>query len=156
LKVTDAGGMFSKDTIQVTVLSAATNNGILIPFGTLSIARAGIASGTAGSKVLFAGGYTTCGTIGSPICNWFSRVDIYDMNAQSWSTAELSQARTFMGVATLGNKIFFAGGYISSDNPTSRVDIYDASTNSWSIAELSDARTGIAATYRQDDNFIHS
>ena len=146
LKVTDAGGLFSKDTVQLEVIEIiASNNGILIPFGTVSIARAGIASATAGSKILFAGGYTTCSTIGSGICNWFSRVDIYDLNTQSWSTAELSEARTFMGVATLGSRIFFAGGYINSDNATSRVDIYDASTNIWSTAELSEARINPAA-----------
>jgi hypothetical protein len=147
LKVTDADGVFAIDTIQVTVLPVlvSPSNGILIPFGTLSIARAGIASATAGNKVLFAGGFTTCGTIGSGICNWFSRVDIYDLNTQTWSTAELSLARTFMSVATIGNKIFFAGGYISSDDATSRVDIYDATSNSWSTAELSQARTGVAA-----------
>jgi hypothetical protein len=142
LKVTDAGGLFSKDTIQAIVqaLITSTDNGILVPFGTLSIARAGIASASAGNKILFAGGFTTCGTVGSPICNWFSRVDIYDMSTHVWSTAELSQARIDMGVAVLGNKIFFAGGYISSDNHTSRVDIYDAGSNTWSIAELSEAR----------------
>lgn len=146
LKVTDAGGLFSMDTVQVEVIEIrASNNGILIPFGILSIARAGIASGTAGNKVLFAGGFTTCGTTGSGICNWFSRVDVYNLNTQSWSTAELSEARTDMGVATLGSKIFFAGGYISSDNATSRVDIYDASTNIWSTAELSEARINPAA-----------
>ena len=147
LKVTDANGLPSKDTVRVTVLPilASPNNGILIPFGTLSIARAGIASAAAGNKILFAGGFTTCGTIGSPICNWFSRVDIYDMDTQTWSTAELSQARIHMGVATLGNKIFFAGGYINSDSHTSRVDIYDAGTNTWSVAELSEARINPAA-----------
>ena len=147
LKVSDANGLFSKDTVQVIVLPvlASLNNGILVPFGTLSVARAGITSATAGNKILFAGGFTTCSTIGSGTCNWFSRVDIFDMNTQAWSTAELSQARTHMGVATLGNKIFFAGGYISSDDHTSRVDIYDASTNTWSTAELSEARINPAA-----------
>jgi hypothetical protein len=147
LKVTDLFGLFSIDTMQATVLPGLTlsGNGILIPFGTLSIARAGIVSATAGDKILFAGGFTTCGTSGSPICNWFSRVDIYDMNTHMWSIAELSQARIYMGVAALGNKIFFAGGYLSSDNETSRVDIYDAGTNTWSTAELSEARINPAA-----------
>jgi hypothetical protein len=147
LRVTDMAGLFSMDTIQVTVLPIVTtsNNGILIPFGTLSIARAGIASATAGNKILFAGGFTTCGTVGSPICNWYSRVDIYDMNTQTWSTAELSEARTDMGVASLGNRIFFAGGYTSGDAATNRVDIYNATTNTWSTAELSEARVSPAA-----------
>ena len=64
--------------------------------------------------------------------------------------APLSLARTEMGVADLGNKVFFAGGAIPfrmgccdwGDDCTrsSRVDIYDASANTWTTAELSLAR----------------
>jgi hypothetical protein len=75
-------------------------------------------------------------------------VDIYDYALNTWSTAELSEARIEMATATLGTKIFFAGGKKGNDmvdTLTSRVDIYDASTGSWSTAELSQARTGIAA-----------
>jgi hypothetical protein len=53
-----------------------------------------------------------------------------------------------MATATLGTKIFFAGGKKGNDmdgTVTSRVDIYDASTGNWSTAELSQARIGIAA-----------
>jgi len=76
-----------------------------------------------------------------------SRVDIYDVTTNRWSTAELTKPeRQAMAVASVGNKILFAGG---GDNDmggtTSRVDIYDASTNTWSIAELSKGRESLAA-----------
>jgi len=51
-----------------------------------------------------------------------------------------------MAVASVGKKIFFAGGgNYDWDDVSSRVDIYDASNNSWSIAELSVARHDLAA-----------
>ena len=67
LKVTDAGGLFSKDTMQViikasTPLPSCDNsnrplvNVQLIPVGTLSQARARIAVEPIGNKMLFAGG----------------------------------------------------------------------------------------------------
>jgi N-acetylneuraminic acid mutarotase len=72
-----------------------------------------------------------------------SRVDIYDTVSQTWSTAELTQARYDISVIAVGNKIFFAGG---TDDWffTSRIDIYDVSSNTWSTAELSKARGRMA------------
>jgi hypothetical protein len=76
-----------------------------------------------------------------------SRIDIYDTIAQAWTTAELTvTARDGMAVASVGDKIFFAGG---GDNDwfdvTSRIDIYNSTTNTWSTAELSQARKYLAA-----------
>jgi hypothetical protein len=66
-------------------------------------------------------------------------VDIYDITANLWATAELSQVGGHFTTAVLGSKIFFAGG-----NQSSRVDIYDAATNAWSRSELSIGRSCIA------------
>ncbi len=140
LKVTDAGGLFSRDTIQVAVNSANviiscgdTNrpqiNIQLTPFGKLSITRNQITVATAGNKILFAGGRLTSGAS-------ISRVDIFDFTTQNWSTAELSTPRTLMSAGSIGNKIFFAGGGVPGFWGTTRVDIYDASTNTLSVAEL--------------------
>ncbi len=140
LKVSDAFGLFSRDTVQITVNPAAVITACdgrvrpqlsaqLILVKNLSIAREGFSVASAGNKVLFAGGYTENYTSG-----WQqnSRVDIFDISLNKWTTAELSQARGGMATAVLGNKIFFAGG-----NQSSRVDIYDAGTNTWLTAELS-------------------
>jgi hypothetical protein len=141
LKVTDAGGLLSNDTMQMIVNAVATApqcNAQLIPFGTLSIPRSGALAASSGNKILFAGG-----VLGSNVLS--SRVDIYDTTTQSWSIAELSQARYGMAVVSAGNKIFFAGGSPDELHFSSRVDIYDASTNTWSIAELSKERANLTA-----------
>ena len=111
----------------------------LVPVGSLSIGRATLKCGAAGSKILFAGGWTPG--------NHSSRVDIYDTITKKWSIAELTEPyRDGMAVVTVGDKVLFAGG---SDydwvDVTSRVDIYNATTNTWSTAELSVARHDLAA-----------
>ena len=117
-------------------------NAKLIPFVTLSQPIGGIA-GSVGSKILFSAaspGY-------SGVTSGSSRVDIYDINANSWSTAELSEARGDFSVVTSGDKIFFAGGWVGDwwglPLVFTNVDIYDAATDSWSVKHLSEPRTSI-------------
>ena len=138
LKVVDAGGLFSKDTVLVTVNDAGAQcNLTMVLVGILSMPRDHLAAAAAGTKVLFAGGWSFANQ------DVTSRVDIYDTVSQTWSTAELTQARYDISVVTVGNKIFFAGG---TDDWffTSRIDIYDVSSNTWSTAELSKARGRMA------------
>ncbi|HEU4607116.1 MAG TPA: kelch repeat-containing protein [Chitinophagaceae bacterium] len=153
LKVTDAGGLFDKDTVSVSVtISAATAdckgnirpqvNAQLIPVSSLSITREKVSVATAGNKIVFAGGYSGSNTSG---WHFYSRVDILDIVTNTWTTAELSQARWGMATAVLGNKIFFAGGVAGVGQYTTRVDIYDVATNTWSKSELSLARVEMAA-----------
>jgi hypothetical protein len=149
LKIADAGGLVSRDTMRVTVHRADITvqcemgrtivDARLVKIGSLSAGRIGLVSATAGSKIVFAGGMV----VGS----YSSRVDIYDTITKAWTTAELTKPeRQGMAVAAVGDKILFAGG---GDNDwgetTSRVDIYDVSKNNWSIAELSKDREYLAA-----------
>jgi hypothetical protein len=70
------------------------------------------------------------------------------VNLQLISVGKLSEKRYGVAVATLGTKIFFAGGHTGEQDPLTlftRVDIYDISSGDWSSAELSEARTGIGA-----------
>lgn len=150
LKVTDAGNLFSKDTIQVTVIvqppppTTCDNNrplinAQLVPVGALSQVRDGIAVAAAGNKIIFAGGFIPPGTQSS-------RVDIYNLTTQTWSTAELGTARNLIATVVSGNKIFFGGGETSDGTwPVDWVDIYDATTNTWSVSHLSTAGHSIAA-----------
>ena len=138
LKVTDAGGLFSKSTVQVTVNDVVAQCSLtMVPIGVLSMPRDHLAAVASGTKVLFAGGWSSANQ------DVTSRVDIYDTVSQTWSTAELTQARYDISVIAVGNKIFFAGG---TDDWffTSRIDIYDVSSNTWSTAELSKARGRMA------------
>jgi len=139
LKVTDSAGLFSKDTVQVTVLTAqqicdtlnrATIAIQLVPVATIPATRYRMTIAAAGNKLLLAGGGTESETA------LFSDVDIYDFGTQTWSTAHLSTVRSDMSVATAGNKIFFVGGEVPGFYGTTRVDIYDASTNAWSFSDL--------------------
>jgi hypothetical protein len=151
LKVTDAGGLISRDTIQIMVNAAVvpytcgdTNrllvNASLIEIGTLSLPRLHIAVGSVGDKILFAGGGHVWGS------DVYSRVDIYNITTNSWSTAELSLPRRDIATVTSGNKIFFAGGDGGDGAwPLDKVDVYDNSTNTWSLMNLSRRDEGTAA-----------
>jgi hypothetical protein len=140
LRVIDNSGGTDDDTIVVNIFTRPLVNAQLIPVNTLSITREGIAIASAGNKILFAGGYTSGYTNNFQV---YSRVDIFDISTNSWTIAELSQARTNIGVAVLNNKIYFAGGEYAGGF-SSRVDIYDAITNSWTSSELSQKRSLLA------------
>ena len=157
LKVSDAGGLFSKDSVIITVISARLAcdnsnrphlNARLIPIGTLSHPRLGMAVAAAGNKIVFAGAKLSA-IPGSPNPAYGSaKVDIYDIVTQTWSTAELSENRSDIAAIAAGNKIFFAGGRLGDgafDLLYSNVDIYDVSSNTWSVASLSEPRAFIAA-----------
>ncbi len=116
----------------------------------LSQARDNLSVTTVGTKAIFAGGVFDD-------ANGYAKasdiVDIYDAATGLWSTAMLSQARSFATAVSVGDLAIFAGGD-SGSTPTipsytifsDLVDIYDASTGGWSTATLSEARTQIAAT----------
>jgi hypothetical protein len=159
LKVTDHCGSFSLDTVQVVVVptlqahclpqNRPVINAQLIPVGTLSINYSGyyvsgeMIAAAAGNKILFIENYRT---IFDPLPIPLPKVDIYDVVANTWSTAVLSLARGRMSAVGAGNKIFIAGGYWWHGNTytnITRVDIYDVVTNTWSTAELSEPRISV-------------
>jgi DNA-binding beta-propeller fold protein YncE len=84
-----------------------------------------------------------------------SRVDIYDVTMNSWSTTELSLARTEITGAATGNKVLFAGGVIGLSQYSSTVDIYDIVTNTWSTSSLPGGEAvGAAATVIGNNIYI--
>lgn len=105
--------------------------------------RQGMAVATVGTRILFAGGEDA---------DWgdlTSRVDIYDAVNNAWSTAELSQPRSYLAAATIGDKVFFAGGGFWGQTyftGSAVVDIYNNSTKTWSTAQLSEGRYELSAT----------
>ncbi|MGA0558545.1 Kelch repeat-containing protein [Larkinella sp. VNQ87] len=110
----------------------------------LSQSRSSLASAQTGRKVLFAGGIRLEGSF-IPVLTTKKTVDVYDLIDKTWSTAELSQARSSLAGVAAGGKIFFAGGYRSLGSYSNRVDIYDEATGTWSTTDLSQARSGLAA-----------
>jgi PKD domain/Kelch motif/Galactose oxidase, central domain len=149
LKVTDAGGLFSLDTMQVAVSTQPPPpnncdnnrpliNATMVPVGNLSVARSYVSISASGNKIVFAGGQEAI--------NYSSRVDIYDISTQTWTTAELCKERILIAAVSSGNKIFFAGGEIGDGTwPVDSVDIYDVGTNTWAVSHLSTAGNSIAA-----------
>ena len=153
LKVTDAGGLFDMDTVEITIEALPPTmsvcnmsnrpviNAQLVPVGNLSQPRYGISVGSLNNKIYFAGGTGGIFTGGGT-----SRIDIYDIVTNSWSTHELCVERYSIAVVTAGNKIFFGGGEYSDGTwPVDSVDIYDESTNTWTVSHLSSAGNDIAA-----------
>ena len=143
LKVTDNTGLFARDTVEVKVIFPPPDlcdnnnrpemNAQLIPIGTLSELRYGVAVASAGNKILFAGGLLE---------NWqySSRIDIYDITSNTWSTSELTVPGYHIKAVACGNKIILAGGEHDYGFPSKFIDIYDATTNTWSVDSLSQPR----------------
>ena len=153
LTVTDNDGLTDSDTLKVSVQVAPSCNtngrqvvqAQLIPIGSLSIARINTSVISAGNRIIIAGGHDAQNT--------YSRVDIYNIQTNSWTTGELSQAREEFSKATAGSKVVFAGG-ISGSILSSRVDIYDIQTNQWTIADLNEPRSAVSGAGLDDRIFF--
>jgi hypothetical protein len=122
----------------------------------LSVARYGISAIAAGTKIFFAGGAS-----GDPFdigATYYSTIDVYDVSTNTWSVASLSERVVVGAVASVGNKVLFAGGLgqITIGNTTyfdhrsDKVDIYDIATNTWSTKVLDELKLGVAAATLND------
>ena len=110
--------------------------------------------GSLGNKIFFAGGFEATGFQNGFVSN---KVDIYDVSSNSWSVGigTLSEARCSPVVASVGNRILFAGGNSCGWGSISgRVDIYDAATNTWSVSDLSETRAPISSIVIDDKVFF--
>lgn len=156
LRVTDNDGAFDDDTITVntTYSNRPTVNARLIPIGSLSDPRKVSVVAAVGNKIIFAGGVPVPN---GPGPNFSATVNIYNLSTNVWSTANISQARTGMTVATMGSKVFFAGGTgvlpSSRVGLTSRVDIYDAAADTWSTMEMPHA-DGLLASLASGNKLV--
>ncbi len=138
-----------RDTVLSQAIDGMSSSTSDITVGlTLLVLVPAVRSGdfTVGDLALFAGGFVTATS---------STVDIYDAQTNTWSTAELSQARNAPSATSVGTKAMFAGGLTDVfDTVSSRVDIYDAQTGIWSTSELSVARYSIATATLGDRAFF--
>lgn len=97
------------------------------------------------SIAFFAGGSTTS--------EYTAIVDTYNRETGKWSTLSpgLSLARSSLAAASIGDVVFFAGGYnLDFYNGTDVVDIYNVTSRTWTIATLSEPRFALAATSVED------
>ena len=96
----------------------------------MNLEMSGAAAASVENKILIAMGSTPSG--------YSKSVVFYNTTANSWSlNSSLSEARGHSKAATLGSKIFFAGGVSSEGFFSGKVDMYDNATNSWSSGFLS-------------------
>lgn len=106
----------------------------------LSVGRYQLAAAATGNIAMFGGGLlNTNFTLASRT----DVIDVYNATTNTWSTSQLSLARTNLYAASAGTKILFAGGdtALSPFYQTRRVEIYDVMAGTWSMAQLSLART---------------
>jgi hypothetical protein len=134
LKVTDAGGLFSKDTVNVSLrttigsINVSACNATMVPFSHLSRPTSVATAITAGGKIFF-GTYS----------NGIFLTEIYDTLTKMWSTSN-----DFFGDINIGNKLINAN-YLYPVN-TETFEVYDATTNSRIIHNVSGARAYIKHT----------
>ncbi len=159
LNVTDAYGLFSKDTMHVIVNAAAPPpptscnpgnrpliNAQLLPETTIP---SGDYAGTIGNKMFFL--VVECGNHCEDTVKSRAFFNIYDVGTQTWSVSSdyLMTTRVMGTWVAAGNMMIYAGGY-NTDGTTyssaiSDVDIYDVSTNTWSATSLSARKYSMAS-----------
>ena len=77
---------------------------------------------------------------------WLLLLLVTPTAAAQWSTAQLSEPRSYLAATAHGTRAFFAGGESGPNQFSDVVDIYDTATDTWSTAHLAQARSRIAAT----------
>lgn len=101
----------------------------------------------AGSKIIFAGGMRWMNMVSLPVFEASPYVYIYDELTGIWDIDTLSVPRIQIAMATDGNLVFIAGGFVNANTPTDRVDIYNVATGEWTTDQLSEARGYLAGAY---------
>lgn len=114
----------------------------------LSLARRDIGTAVVGNKILFAGGgHNWTGGYWGYI-DLSSRIDIYDISTNAWSTTELPVEMSFEygwmdgTIAVAGNKAIFCG---TNWFTGSKAFIYDVTNNSWTTNSVSITRENFAS-----------
>ena len=131
-------GLGEYQSSRVDIYNASANSWSIAE---LSLPRQGLAAATAGNKVVFAGG----GALNN-IGDWSNstRVDLFDIVTNTWSTASLSEGRTDLSATTSGNKIYFSGGK-NNTAVSWRIDIFDGASNTWDTTHLMEPKMSMAA-----------
>jgi hypothetical protein len=120
---------------------------------TLSQARALLAATSVGNFVLFGGGgklnesnINESNTNSSNKVNELDIVDVFDVTSNRWTTATLSQARSYLAATSVDNRYALFGGGRKGSNNSNVVDIFDSLSGMWNTTTLSQYRVFLAAT----------
>jgi hypothetical protein len=107
-----------------------------------------MAAASVGNIAVFAGGHSGDNQVSDA-------VDIYNAATNTWTTATLSEGRSYVAGTAVGSKILIAGGAKPGvGNSSNVVDIYDTSTGNWTTANLSLARAGMRTATVGDKAFF--
>jgi N-acetylneuraminic acid mutarotase len=103
-----------------TVVNSWTTGTSLSPW------RMAMAAGSVGGKIYVVGGRSRSSTA-------LSRVDVYDIATEGWSSARRLPARRSNpnGASMINGKLYVSGGRDPSGNPTRTLFVYDPSTDRW-------------------------
>ena len=106
-------------------------------FDNATVGTAGQALAAGGTKIGIAGGAFGDGTISD-------RVNIYDVNSDTWTISQLSIPRDGAAGVGYGDSLYFAGGF-SDGKDRKSIDVYNTLVGVWSKLSLSLARFDLAA-----------
>jgi N-acetylneuraminic acid mutarotase len=81
---------------------------------------------------------------------FFSDVDIYDSQTDTWAKENLSTPRSNCAAVAAMDKVFFAGGFLGINRYSDKIDIYNTLSGTWSSTVLSEPRSGILALHEAD------
>jgi N-acetylneuraminic acid mutarotase len=107
----------------------------------LSEPRALVGGTYAMGKVFYAGGVKKT----TPLVVTSSRVDIFDIATQTWTSHDLSKTRRSIAVAAVAGRVLFVGGDFNNAIFYRQVDIYDIASNTWIETELPEGLTDLTA-----------
>lgn len=91
-----------------------------------------------GSKVLIVGGMDRLDFVSAAPTLFFTKtVEIYDVDNNTWQTADLPKPRVIQGIATYDKKAYIICGSTQDEinatrTPYKKMDVYDFTTNTWS------------------------
>jgi hypothetical protein len=140
LTVTDNNGLSASKDVRIVVLPPGPNQGLTLTMVSEAPENLGAAAVSAGNKILFIEPVYLVSGI-------FFKINIYDLSNGVWTTTSINEGREGFALATLGNKVYIAGGWYGNYDIgfycSSRIDIYDAASNTWSIDNLIQPRYAI-------------
>ncbi len=163
LKVTDAGGLFDRDTVRVSLLPypppvncQANRPEIFVQ----PIELSNMPGHIRWPQMFDIDNKLVVIATGDYIIPSERTINIYNKTTMQWTTAAISEniIRYGWSIIAAGNKIFFAGGMSYnpdySINTFSRIDIYDIANNTWSVSSLSESRVGVNAVVASNKIFF--
>jgi hypothetical protein len=115
---------------------------------TLSRSRGDLTATSLGNLAFFAGGDNGTSVVNG--AQTYNTVDIFNATSRMWTTATLSQARTWLAAASIGDIVAFGGGSSNSSTASATIDMYNVTSGIWLNATLSQPLFWLAATASVD------